>query len=86
MASHGKQQVWLSKSQPWAFYDVSRGLSPAKNWKDWHRQTKDRCQKKVVPNKFHKPLASDLWLNSQTDSLSCNKWLLIVSTVINDYK
>jgi hypothetical protein len=96
---------------------MSRGLSPAKNLKDWHRRTKDRWQKKVwlriqgkkisssmtyeeykqlmfcnwfiylilqfhswkncqkpvgllicqisqVPNKFHKPLASDLWLNS----------------------
>ena len=48
MSSHGKQQVWLSKSQPWAFYDMSRGLSPAKNLKDRHRRTKDRWQKKSM--------------------------------------
>jgi hypothetical protein len=27
------------------------------------------CQISQVPNKFHKPLASDLWLNSQTQFL-----------------
>jgi hypothetical protein len=27
------------------------------------------CQISQVPNKFHQPLASDLWLNSQTAHL-----------------
>ena len=48
MSSHGKQQVWLSKSQTWAFYDMLKGLSSAKNWKDRHRRTKDRWQKKSM--------------------------------------
>jgi hypothetical protein len=48
VSSHGKQQVWLSKSQPSTFYTMSRGLSPAKNWKDRHRRTKDRWQKKSM--------------------------------------
>jgi hypothetical protein len=42
VSSHGKQQVWLSKSQPWAFYAMLRGLSPTKKLK--RRASADESQ------------------------------------------
>jgi hypothetical protein len=37
------------------------------SWKNCHKPVGLLiCQISQVPNKFHKPLASDLWLNSQT--------------------
>jgi len=66
VSSHGKQQVWLSKSQPWVFYAMLRGLSPAKNWKDRHRRTKDRWQKKSM---IKKPGKENFFLNGRKIAL-----------------
>ena len=45
-----------------------RKKSSNTSWKNCHKPVGLLiCQISQVPNKFHKPLASDLWLNSQTD-------------------
>ena len=44
-----------------------RKKSSNTSWKNCHKPVGLLiCQISQVPNKFHKPLASDLWLNSQT--------------------